>query len=144
MPVSNISWKKRERELIYEREDYKNQLLDCQIAKTKLEDEVARKDIRIKELMELILKYKEDLKELELYNTKLELECEGFKAQIEEHLHTDDINAKLKIALAAAEKENKKLDLDNDKLENDVKRLSASRESLKKQLNQSRRALDAL
>lgn len=137
-------WKKRERELIYEREDYKNQLLDMTLLKTKLEDEVAKKDIRIKELMALILQYKEDLKELELLNTKLELSCEGFRAQIEELKDTDDINAKLKLALAAQEKENKALDIENDKLEADLKNVKASREALKKQLNNARKQLDNL
>ena len=60
----------------------------------KLQEEVTKKDIRIKELMELILKYREDLKELELHNAKLELDCENFKAQIDENLHIGDINVR--------------------------------------------------
>ena len=69
----------------------------------KLQEEVTKKDIRIKELMDLILQYKEDLKQLELKNAKLELDCENFKAELEEHIHISDINVRLCLKLGQVE-----------------------------------------
>lgn len=65
------------------------------MSRDKLQEEVTKKDIRIKELMELILKYKEDLKELELKNAKLELDCDNFRAEIEEKIDIGDINVSI-------------------------------------------------
>ena len=47
-------WKKKERQLIYEREQVTNNLLEMEVYKTKLEKEVESKNIRITELMALL------------------------------------------------------------------------------------------
>ncbi len=54
------------------------------MTKTKMENELQLKNTRITELMALLKQYKEDLQDYEAKNHKLELQCEAYKARLEE------------------------------------------------------------